>query len=73
MSEMQSDLRAKLYGVRGSAPSFAPELMLRAKDIASSSFRPMHLFVLAAILYFIMSYPLSIVARRLEARLARER
>ncbi len=42
----------------------APELMLRAKDIA---------FVLAAILYFIMSYPLSIVARRLEARLARER
>ena len=51
----------------------APELMLRAKDIASSSFRPMHLFVLAAILYFIMSYPLSIVARRLEAKLARGR
>jgi polar amino acid transport system permease protein len=51
----------------------APELMLRAKDIASSSFRPMHLFVLAAVLYFIMSYPLSIVARRLEARLARGR
>ena len=51
----------------------APELMLRAKDIASSSFRPMHLFVLAAVLYFIMSYPLSIVARRLEARLARAR
>ncbi|MGH7125200.1 MAG: amino acid ABC transporter permease [Stellaceae bacterium] len=51
----------------------APELMLRAKDIASSSFRPMHLFVLAAILYFIMSYPLSIVARKLEARLARGR
>jgi len=51
----------------------APELMLRAKDIASSSFRPMHLFVLAAILYFIMSYPLSILARRLEARLARAR
>jgi len=51
----------------------APELMLRAKDIASSSFRPMHLFVLAAVLYFIMSYPLSIVARWLEARLARGR
>lgn len=51
----------------------APELMLRAKDIASSSFRPMHLFVLAAVLYFIMSYPLSVVARRLEARLARGR
>lgn len=51
----------------------APELMLRAKDIASSSFRPMHLFVLAAVLYFVMSYPLSIVARWLEARLARGR
>ncbi|HKX11113.1 MAG TPA: amino acid ABC transporter permease [Stellaceae bacterium] len=51
----------------------APELMLRAKDIASSSFRPMHLFVLAAVLYFIMSYPLSIMARWLEARLARGR
>lgn len=51
----------------------APELMLRAKDIASSSFRPMHLFVLAAVLYFIMSYPLSIIARWLEARLARGR
>jgi His/Glu/Gln/Arg/opine family amino acid ABC transporter permease subunit len=48
----------------------APELMLRAKDIASSSFRPMHLFVLAAVLYFIMSYPLSLLARRLEKRLA---
>jgi len=51
----------------------APELMLRAKDIASSSFRPMHLFVLAAVLYFIMSYPLAVMARRLEARLARGR
>jgi His/Glu/Gln/Arg/opine family amino acid ABC transporter permease subunit len=51
----------------------APELMLRAKDIASSSFRPMHLFVLAAVLYFIMSYPLAVLARRLEARLARDR
>jgi polar amino acid transport system permease protein len=49
----------------------APELMLRAKDIASSTFRPMHLFVLAAVLYFIMSYPLSVLARRLEARLVR--
>ena len=51
----------------------APELMLRAKDIASSSFRPMQLFVLAAVLYFIMSYPLSILARRLEAKLSRGR
>jgi His/Glu/Gln/Arg/opine family amino acid ABC transporter permease subunit len=44
----------------------APELMLRAKDLASSSFMPMHLYVLAAIIYFAMSYPMSLVVRRLE-------
>ena len=29
----------------------APELMLRAKDLASSTFLPMHAFVLAAVFY----------------------
>jgi His/Glu/Gln/Arg/opine family amino acid ABC transporter permease subunit len=48
----------------------APELMLRAKDLASSSFLPMQLYVLAAIIYFAMSYPLSQLLRRLEAGLA---
>ena len=48
----------------------APELMLRAKDLASSSFLPMQLYVLAAIIYFAMSYPLSLLLRRLEAALA---
>jgi polar amino acid transport system permease protein len=51
----------------------APELMLRAKDIASSSFRPMHMFVLAAVLYFFMSYPLALLARWLEAQLTHDR
>jgi His/Glu/Gln/Arg/opine family amino acid ABC transporter permease subunit len=51
----------------------APELMLRAKDLASSSFMPMHLYVLAALFYFAMSYPLSIVVGRMEAALARGR
>lgn len=36
----------------------APELMLRAKDLASSSFLPMHAFVLAAVFYYLMSFPL---------------
>ncbi|HEY8014629.1 MAG TPA: amino acid ABC transporter permease [Dongiaceae bacterium] len=48
----------------------APELMLRAKDLASSSFLPMQLYVLAAIIYFAMSYPLSLLLRRLESKLA---
>lgn len=49
----------------------APELMLRAKDIASSSFMPMHLYVLAAVFYFAMSYPLSLLVRRLEWTLSK--
>jgi len=48
----------------------APELMLRAKDLASSSFLPMHLYVLAALIYFAMSYPLSLLVRRIETALA---
>ena len=47
----------------------APELMLRAKDLASSSFLPMHAFVLAAIFYYIMSFPLMRAAEYLEARM----
>ena len=49
----------------------APELMLRAKDLASSSFEPMAVFCLAALFYFFMSYPLSLAARYMEYRLHR--
>ena len=51
----------------------APELMLRAKDLASSDFQPMAVFVLTAALYFAMSYPLSLGVRYMEARLSRHR
>ena len=51
----------------------APELMLRAKDLASSDFQPMAVFVLAAALYFAMSYPLSLGVRWMEARLGHHR
>lgn len=47
----------------------APELMLRAKDLASSSFLPMHAFVLAAVFYYIMSFPLMRLAEYLEVRM----
>lgn len=47
----------------------APELMLRAKDLASSSFLPMHAFVLAAVFYYIMSFPLMRAAEYLETRM----
>ncbi len=48
-----------------------PELMLRAKDLAMMSFLPMHLFLLAGLLYFLMSWPLSILTRHVEARMRR--
>jgi polar amino acid transport system permease protein len=47
----------------------APELMLRAKDLASSTFLPMHAFVLAAVFYYIMSFPLMRAAEHLERRM----
>lgn len=48
----------------------APELMLRARDLASSSFQPMHVFLLVAVMYLAMSLPISFLVRRLERRLA---
>jgi His/Glu/Gln/Arg/opine family amino acid ABC transporter permease subunit len=51
----------------------APELMLRAKDLASSSFLPMHAFVLAAVFYYLMSFPLMRAAEYVEARMGQER
>lgn len=48
-----------------------PELMLRAKDLAMMSFLPMHLFLLAGAIYFVLAWPMSILTRRVEARLRR--
>jgi polar amino acid transport system permease protein len=51
----------------------APDLMLRAKDLASSSFLPMQAYVLVALFYFALSYPMSLMVGQLELRLARHR
>lgn len=48
-----------------------PELMLRAKDLAMMSFLPMHLFLLAGVLYFLMAWPLSLISRRVESHMRR--
>jgi ABC-type amino acid transport system permease subunit len=48
-----------------------PELMLRTKGLAMMSFLPMYLFLLAALMYFLVSWPLSILTRRIELRLKR--
>ena len=49
----------------------APELMLRTKDLASSSFLPMQAFVLAAIFYYIMSFPMMRAVEYLEVRMGK--
>ena len=51
----------------------APDLMLRAKDLASSSFLPMQVYILVALFYFALSYPMSLIVGRLEFKLARHR
>lgn len=48
----------------------APEIMLRAKDIASSDFLPLHVFVLAGAIYLVLALPLSLGAARLERRMS---
>ncbi len=49
----------------------APELMLRAKDLASSSFLPMQAFVMAAVFYYIMSFPLMRAVEYLEVKMGK--
>jgi His/Glu/Gln/Arg/opine family amino acid ABC transporter permease subunit len=48
----------------------APELMLRANDLTAEYYMPMPLYIIAGVFYFVMAYPLSLLARYLE-RLAR--
>lgn len=45
------------------------EIMNGAKSIASSDYQPMAVFVLVAVIYFAMSYPLSLAVRYMERRL----
>ena len=45
-----------------------PDLMYKAYEVASSTFRPLETYTVVAIIYFIILYPLTKVAKRLEAR-----
>ena len=49
----------------------APDIMLRAKNISSADFLPLHIFVWAGLMYFILALPLSVAAARLERRMSR--
>jgi len=45
------------------------ELMLTARAISSESFLPMHIFLLVGLVYFLIAFPLSLLARWLQTRL----
>jgi His/Glu/Gln/Arg/opine family amino acid ABC transporter permease subunit len=47
----------------------APEIMLRAKDLAMTYFLPMHLFLLAGAVYFCLALPVSLLTRQVERRM----
>jgi polar amino acid transport system permease protein len=51
----------------------APELMLRANDVTSEFYMPMEVYLVTGAMYFMMSYPMSIVVRSLERRSGRGR
>jgi His/Glu/Gln/Arg/opine family amino acid ABC transporter permease subunit len=47
-----------------------PELLARAKELASGTFLPMQAYVLAAVFYYVMSFPMMRFVEYLEARMA---
>lgn len=55
------------------APATGGAQQQRLAHLASSNFLPLHLFILAGVLYLVMSYPLSRAVGRLERRMGRGR
>jgi ABC-type amino acid transport system permease subunit len=49
------------------------ELMLAARAMASEYFLPLHIFLLVGLFYFAIAFPLSMLSRVMERRLARGR
>jgi His/Glu/Gln/Arg/opine family amino acid ABC transporter permease subunit len=51
----------------------APELMLRARDLAGTYYLPMEYYLVAGAMYLIMAWPMMHMVRRLERHFARGR
>lgn len=51
----------------------APELMLSAKDLAAEFYMPLEIYLLAGLMYLLLAFPMSMIARWLESRLRVER
>ena len=46
------------------------DLLFQAMDIAQKTFRPLEVFTMVAVMYFVMIYPMSLAVRKLERKLA---
>jgi len=51
----------------------APELMLRTRELVAESYMPLELYVIAALMYFALAFPLAQAVRLLEQRLRHPR
>jgi polar amino acid transport system permease protein len=47
--------------------------MHSAKDLASEFYMPLEIYLLAGLMYLLLAFPMSVIARWLEARLRIER
>jgi polar amino acid transport system permease protein len=48
-----------------------PDLMYTSSIITAETYRPLEVYTSAAVIYFIMLYPLTLFAKRLETRVDR--
>lgn len=46
----------------------APDLMLRANDLSSQTFKPLEIYLVVGAIYFVICFPLSLAVRALERR-----
>jgi His/Glu/Gln/Arg/opine family amino acid ABC transporter permease subunit len=51
----------------------APELMHVARDLAAEFYMPLELYLLSGLMYLLLAFPLSVLARQLETRLRVQR
>ena len=47
------------------------DLLFQANDLAQKTFRPLEVYTVAALMYFLMIYPISLIVRSIERLLAR--
>lgn len=50
----------------------APELMLQARDLASTNFKPLQVYIVVGVMYLLMALPLSFLMKAVEVRFKRQ-